>query len=93
MYNIALKEGEIKIEPGTYNYSFEFMLPFNMPSTIEGKYGHIRYKIRVILNIPLWKNKVYTAPFTLMKALNLNDYPSLRVIYFINSFIELKIIN
>ncbi|XP_055295696.1 arrestin domain-containing protein 1-like [Sitodiplosis mosellana] len=80
MYFVGSREStsKINLEAGVHNYTFEFMLPSNVPSSIEGKYGQIKYTVGVVLDVPLWTNKVFKEPFTLMKALNLNDYPSLR---------------
>lgn len=70
------------MEPGTYHYTFEFTLPSDVPSSIKGKYGYIKHNVRVVLDVPLWVNKEFKEQFTLMKALNLNNFPPLRVIYF-----------
>lgn len=76
-------KSSIKLSAGTHNYTFEFMLPPNLPSSVEGKTGRIKYTVRVILDVPLWTNKEFKEQFTLIHASNLNDYPSLRVINFI----------
>lgn len=34
---------------GKTTYPFEFLLPSQLPSSFEGKHGHIRYKLRGIL--------------------------------------------
>ncbi|XP_055294937.1 arrestin domain-containing protein 1-like isoform X2 [Sitodiplosis mosellana] len=70
--------GKIRLKAGKYKFTFEFILPSNVPSSIEGKIGQIKYTVRVVLDMPLWMNKVFKEPFILMKALNLNDLPSLR---------------
>lgn len=67
--------------PGTYNYTFQCMLPHGLPTSVEGEYGHIRYTARVVLDIPLWPDKEFEVPFTVIKGINLNAIPALRVIY------------
>lgn len=68
------------------------MLPSDIPSSIERTRGHIKYSVRVILEVPGWLNtKDFYKEFTLIKALNLNEIPHLRVRHPIYSFNELKI--
>lgn len=75
-----------------YNYTFEFILPSDIPSSIEGTHGHIKYSVRVILEVPGWLNtKDFYKEFTLIKALNLNEIPHLRVTHPIYLFNKLKI--
>ncbi|XP_055295698.1 arrestin domain-containing protein 17-like [Sitodiplosis mosellana] len=70
--------GEISLEAGMHEYAFEFIMPSSVPSSIDGKIGHIKYTVRVVLDVPLWMSKVFKEEFTLIKALNLNDQQSLR---------------
>lgn len=47
------KESEpVEISVGTHVYTFECLLPENIPSSAEGKRGHIRYKVEATLEIP-----------------------------------------
>lgn len=73
---------DFRLPPGNYNYSFQCMLPPGLPTSFEGQIGYIRYTARVVLDIPLWPDKTFDVPFTVIKAINLNDDPSLRVILF-----------
>lgn len=67
------------------------MLPSDIPSSIEGTHGHIKYSVRDLLDLPGWLNtKEFNVDFTLIKALNLNEIPHLRVTHPIYSFKELK---
>lgn len=65
--------------PGVYNYAFQCMLPANLPTSFEGNYGHIRYTAKVVLDVPMWTNKTFEVPFTVIKGINLNADPALRV--------------
>ena len=42
--NESLKDG---LPPGAHEFPFEFPLPTNIPSSFEGRYGWIRYTIKV----------------------------------------------
>lgn len=45
----------------------------------EGKIGYIRYSVNVILDIPIWPDKTFEEPFTVIKAVDLNSVPAYRV--------------
>ena len=81
-YLVGIHNGrdEIGLMPGLHEYPFGFQLPYAVPSSFEGKFGHIKYTFRVVIQVPLWMNKVFKEQFTLIKAFNLNDHPVLRVI-------------
>lgn len=66
------------------------MLPAGLPTSVEGEFGHIRYIARVVLDIPLWPDREFEVPFTVIKAINLNAIPALRVIYSIFCFINFQ---
>lgn len=69
----------IVLMPGLHDYPFEFQLPSAVPSSFKGKFGYIKYTIRVVIQVPLWMNKVFKEQFTLIKAFNLNQHRVLRV--------------
>lgn len=71
--------GEVHLKPGTYNYEFQCMMPSDLPSSVEGSIGHIRYTACVVIDIPWWRSKEYELQFTVIKTIDLNDYPTLRV--------------
>lgn len=70
----------MQIERGEHIYNFQFRLPAGLPSSFEGEFGHIRYIATVVLDIPRWPDDVFQQPFTVIKPLDLNDDPELRVI-------------
>lgn len=72
--------------PSTYNYTFQCMLPAELPTSVEGKIGYIRYTVRVVVDIPMWPDDEFKVPFTVIKAINLNVLPALRVIHFVFHF-------
>lgn len=64
---------------GSYDYSFEYKLPYEMPTSFEGKYGHIRYAACVVLGIPMWSDEEFEEPFTFIQTIDLNVNAALRV--------------
>lgn len=71
--------------PGTHKFEFQCVIPFDLPSSVEGSIGHIRYTASVIVDIPMWQSKEFHEQFAVIKTIDLNDYPMLRVIYFVFS--------
>ncbi|XP_045450223.1 arrestin domain-containing protein 17-like [Melitaea cinxia] len=50
IYLVGSESGEHHIQPGNYEYPFTFRVPDNCPSSFEGDYGRIRYKIKAIVD-------------------------------------------
>lgn len=71
--------GEFKLQPGTYNYTFQCLLPAGLPTSVEGDHGFIRYSATVNLDRPMWPDQEFEEGFTVIKPLNLNVMPHLRV--------------
>lgn len=71
--------GEIQLKPGIYNYTFQCMMPSDLPSSVEGSIGYIRYTACVVVDVPMWRNKEFELQFSVIRAIDLNEYPSLRV--------------
>lgn len=67
------------MEPGTYDYDFNCQLPLFLPTSLEGEFGWIRYSVTVIISIPMYPDEKHTIGFTVIKALDLNTLPHLRV--------------
>ena len=65
--------------PGVYNYTFQCQLPPGLPTSLEGEIGHVRYRVRVILDIPLWIDKKFEKGFTVIRPFDLNSNQHLRV--------------
>ncbi|XP_058790985.1 arrestin domain-containing protein 2-like isoform X2 [Phymastichus coffea] len=65
-------DGQTTIPAGQHSYFFSFQLPFNIPCSIEHKYGRVRYVVNAILHRP-WKfdHKVLSA-FSVIAPYNLN---------------------
>lgn len=68
------------IQPGSYIYNFSCQLPYEVPSSFESPYGHIRYSVKVVLDRPKRFDNTFTKNFTVLKALDLNyEPPAIRV--------------
>lgn len=67
---------------GTYHYPFQSYLPADLPCSLQGNCGYIRYVAIVVLNIPMQPDQQFEIPFTVVKAINLNASPILSVIDF-----------
>ncbi|KAJ4443542.1 hypothetical protein ANN_05215 [Periplaneta americana] len=63
---------------GEYCYQFNMILPNNLPSSFEGKYGYIRYTVKATLDRP-WKfDHDVKAAFTVLSHVDLNSDPQNR---------------
>lgn len=65
--------------PGTYAYRFQFVIPPYVPSSVEGSVGHIRYRACLTIDIPMFQSKEFQQTFYVLKSIDLNNYPILRV--------------
>lgn len=62
----------IEMPPGITTYSFACMLPPQLPSSFEGKHGHIRYNCKAVLDRPWKTDKEFRLSFTVIKTEDLN---------------------
>ncbi|XP_055375402.1 arrestin domain-containing protein 17-like [Condylostylus longicornis] len=63
----------VTINTGTHVYKFTCSLPSELPSSVEGVYGRIRYSAKVVFNRPLKFNKIFTTGITVIKVTDLNN--------------------
>lgn len=78
-FNFYNFSGELLLPPGVHHFTFEMFLPQNLPTSMEGDYGHIRYSVKIVMDIPMWIDKEFEFPFTVIKYMNLNIVPEWRV--------------
>ncbi|KAJ6636592.1 Arrestin domain-containing protein 3 [Pseudolycoriella hygida] len=71
-------KGEVVVQPGEYIYTFSCALPVDLPTSVEGDTGHIRYCVIVNLDRPMWPDQEFEECFTVLKPVNLNDNIALR---------------
>lgn len=69
----------ITLKPDVYKYDFELALPADLPTSMEGSYGSIRYKAILTINVPIWPDKVFENCFSVIKPVNLNEMFELKV--------------
>lgn len=70
---------EITLQPGTHTYPFQCNLPVDLPTSMEGFYGHIRYSVRVNVNRPPMIDEDFEECFTVIKNIDLNKKFAYRV--------------
>ncbi|XP_056020506.1 arrestin domain-containing protein 3-like [Ostrea edulis] len=68
---------KITLLRGNYCYPFQFQLPQNLPSSFEGKYGHIRYTIKGTIEKPKRFSHVTKTAFSVIGPLDLNTFPQI----------------
>ncbi|XP_053725707.1 arrestin domain-containing protein 1a [Synchiropus splendidus] len=67
----TLKEGE-------HTFPFKFLIPAAAPTSFEGKYGRIVYRVRAFIDTPRFAKDYSTEkPFYLLRLLNLNEVPDI----------------
>ncbi|CAK6965102.1 arrestin domain-containing protein 1b [Scomber scombrus] len=63
---------------GEHNFPFQFVIPVAVPTSFEGPFGKIVYRVRAVIDTPRF-SKDYKAqrPFYLLNLLNLNEVPDI----------------
>lgn len=80
---VGSKGGEpSEIQPGTYTYDFAHRLPRNIPYSIEGVYGFVKYFVLVTLDLP-WDiyDRTVVKPFIVKRYEDLNYMRSYNLNY------------
>lgn len=67
------------MKPDEYVYTFSCQLPDDLPTSLVGSFGSIRYSAVVTINVPLWPDKTFEEDFTVIKTVNLNEMFELKV--------------
>lgn len=78
-FPIVTFTGKMHLMPGIYSYRFQCVIPPNVPSSVEGSIGHIRYSACLTVDIPMFQSKEFQQPFIVIKTIDLSNYPALRV--------------
>ncbi|XP_016403787.1 arrestin domain-containing protein 1-like [Sinocyclocheilus rhinocerous] len=61
---------------GEHSFPFQFLIPASVPTSFEGPFGKILYKIRAFIDTPRFSKDYKTQrPFYLLNVLNLNELP------------------
>ncbi|XP_031711427.1 arrestin domain-containing protein 1b [Anarrhichthys ocellatus] len=63
---------------GEHSFPFQFLIPVAVPTSFEGPFGKIIYRVRAAIDTPRF-SKDYKAqrPFYLLNLLNLNEVPAI----------------
>lgn len=64
---------------GAYKYDFSCLIPANVPYTLEGEYGYVRFKVDANLDIPWARDLHSEKAFTVMRQDDLNLFPLLKI--------------
>ncbi|XP_070707060.1 arrestin domain-containing protein 1b [Pempheris klunzingeri] len=66
------------LAPGEHSFPFQFVIPVAVPTSFEGPFGKIVYRVRAAIDTPRF-SKDYKAqrPFYLLNLLNLNEVPDI----------------
>lgn len=75
----ASSSATIRLQPGEHVYTFTCTLPANLPTSFEGTFGNIRYRAEVTVNVPLWPDKTFAEGFTVIRSVDLNALPDVRL--------------
>lgn len=60
-------------KPDVYSYNFWYLLPENLPSSLNGKNGKIRYYVEAMLKSQYEYEFFLKCPFTIIRFENLSD--------------------
>jgi len=64
---------------GEHSFPFEFRLPEeNLPTTFEGKHGHVKYWLKAILDRPWKEDRTVIEAFTVVERVDVNQPEFLR---------------
>ncbi|KAL4609390.1 arrestin domain-containing protein 1 [Arapaima gigas] len=63
---------------GTHSFPFQFLIPAAAPTSFEGPFGKIEYRIRAVIDTPRFsKDHKAQKNFYLLNLLNLNEVPDI----------------
>ncbi|XP_017348423.1 arrestin domain-containing protein 1b [Ictalurus punctatus] len=66
------------LPPGEHSFPFQFLIPTHAPTSFEGPYGKVMYRIRAVIDTPRFsKDYKCQRPFYLLNLLNLNELPDI----------------
>ncbi|XP_055375284.1 arrestin domain-containing protein 17-like [Condylostylus longicornis] len=64
--------GSLELPAGRYLFTFAGFIPPNVPSSINGSLGQVRYEVVATIDRPLRYDNVFKQPFTVLAPLDLN---------------------
>ncbi|XP_016332917.1 arrestin domain-containing protein 1-like [Sinocyclocheilus anshuiensis] len=67
------------LKDGEHTFSFKFLLPAAAPTSFEGPYGRIIYRVRAFIDTPRFtKDYKIEKPFSMKNTVNLNEIPGIQ---------------
>ncbi|EAT44770.1 AAEL003869-PA [Aedes aegypti] len=63
----------LDLATGTTHYYFRFNIPPSAPTSMEGKYGHVRYLVKVALERPWKYDHNFQLPFTVLAKTDFDE--------------------
>lgn len=62
------------LSAGEHSFPFEFRLPEeNLPTTFEGKHGHVKYWLKAILDRPWKEDRTVVEAFTVLESVDVSQ--------------------
>ncbi|KAM4578256.1 arrestin domain-containing protein 1a [Fundulus diaphanus] len=66
------------LKQGEHRFTFKFLIPATAPTSFDGSYGKIIYRVRAFIETPRFaKDYSKEKPFYLLRLLNLNELPDI----------------
>ncbi|XP_060763382.1 arrestin domain-containing protein 1a [Neoarius graeffei] len=66
------------LKQGEHTFPFKFLIPATAPTSYEGPYGKVMYKIRAFIDTPRFSKDYKTEkPFYMLNNINLNEVPDI----------------
>ncbi|XP_020345295.1 arrestin domain-containing protein 1-like [Oncorhynchus kisutch] len=66
------------LKQGDHSFPFKFLIPASIPTSFEGNYGKIMYRVRAFIDTSRFSKDYKTEkPFYLLSLLNLNEVPDI----------------
>lgn len=63
------------IDPGEHSFPFHFQIPQRkLPSSFEGKFGHIRYWLKATMDRPWKSNYNSKSAITILEVVDINEH-------------------
>ncbi|XP_055613056.1 arrestin domain-containing protein 3-like isoform X2 [Uranotaenia lowii] len=73
-YLVGSSHGErFELSAGNHSFPFSYSLPYTIATSIEGKWGFVRYTAKVGLERPWKYDNTYVQPFTVLRHLDFNE--------------------
>ncbi|KAJ7994009.1 hypothetical protein DPEC_G00261500 [Dallia pectoralis] len=67
------------LKRGKHAFPFKFLLPASTPTSFEGNYGKVMYRVRAFIDTPRFSKDYKTEkPFYLLSLFNLNEVPDIQ---------------